>query len=286
MTVQSCSGVVGTPLHMQHSTSTELKPTTTHIKKSSPLTDSLAQEPELAKAQRGAKRSTLHFSFSSQQRSMEKAGRQEHVIGIPVSNRAFGIEEPDFPSEGAAYHHVDAKGSANTRTSSRLGSRNGDRLAQGIKEHVTLGPKLYETMKGKLTLGARILQAGGVEKVFRRWFAVEKGEKLLRASQCYLSTTAGPIAGMLFISTERIAFRSDRSLALTTPRGDVTVRVPYKVDIPLRRVKTAKPSENRHRPEQKYVQVVTDDGFEFWFLGFVSFQVTLKNLELAVAQAQ
>uniref|UniRef100_A0A453CGQ2 GRAM domain-containing protein n=2 Tax=Aegilops tauschii subsp. strangulata TaxID=200361 RepID=A0A453CGQ2_AEGTS len=82
---------------------------------------------------------------------------------------------------------------------------------------VTLGPKLYETVRGKLSLGARILQAGGVEKVFRRWFAVEKGEKLLNASQCYLSTTAGPIAGMLFVSTEKVAFRSDRSLALTSP---------------------------------------------------------------------
>ncbi|KAL5215517.1 hypothetical protein ABZP36_006918 [Zizania latifolia] len=213
---------------------------------------------------------------------MEKAGH-EHVIGIPVSNRAFGIEEPDLPSEGAAYHG-DAKSSATARTSSKFGRTGGDRLAQGIKEHVTLGPKLYETVKGKLTLGARIFQAGGVEKVFRRWFAVEEGEKLLKASLCYLSTTAGPIAGMLFISTEKIAFRSDRSLALTSPRGD-TVRVPYKVAIPLRRVKTAKPSQNKHRPEQKYLQLVTDDGFEFWFMGFVSFQLTLKNLELAVAQA-
>jgi hypothetical protein len=34
-----------------------------------------------------------------------------------------------------------------------------------------------------------------------------------------------------------------------------TVRVPYKVAIPLGRVKTAKPSENKDRPEQKYVQV-------------------------------
>lgn len=34
---------------------------------------------------------------------MEKAaGQHEHVIGIPVNNRAFGIEEPDFPSNGPA----------------------------------------------------------------------------------------------------------------------------------------------------------------------------------------
>ena len=154
-----------------------------------------------------------------------------------------------------------------------------------VDSAVTLGPKLYETVRGKLSLGARILHAGGVENVFRRWFAVEKGEKLLKASQCYLSTTAGPIAGMLFVSSERVAFRSDRSLALTSPTGD-TVRVPYKVDIPLRRVKTAKPSENKHRPEQKYVQVVTDDGFEFWFMGFVGYQASLQHLEQAIAQAQ
>ncbi|KAL6652344.1 hypothetical protein ACP70R_011269 [Stipagrostis hirtigluma subsp. patula] len=213
---------------------------------------------------------------------MEKAGR-EHVIGIPVSNRAFGIEEPEFPSKGAAYHG----GAKNPSAAARTGKsgRTGDRVAQGLKEHVTLGPKLYETVKGKLSLGARIIQAGGVEKVFRRWFAVEKGEKLLKASQCYLSTTAGPIAGVLFISTEKVAFRSDRSLAVTSPGGD-TVRVPYKVAIPLGRVKSAKPSENKDRPEQKYVQVVTDDGFEFWFMGFVKYQVSLQQLEEAIARSQ
>jgi len=215
------------------------------------------------------------------QEEMEKAGH-EHVIGIPVNNRAFGIEEPDFPSNGAAKNAAAAGGRA-----AKFGGRTGDRVAQGLKEHVTLGPKLYETVKGKLSLGARILQAGGVEKVFRRWFSADKGEKLLRASQCYLSTTAGPIAGMLFVSTERIAFRSDRSLALTSPQGGGTVvRVPYKVAIPLARVKTAKPSKNKDRPEQKYVQVVTDDGFEFWFMGFVRYQVSLQELEKAIAQSQ
>ena len=148
-----------------------------------------------------------------------------------------------------------------------------------------LGPKLSDTVKGKLTLGAKILQAGGVEKMFRQWFSVDKNENLLRASQCYLSTTAGPIAGLLFVSTARVAFRSDRSLAVSTPRGD-KARVPYKVTIPLRMVKAVRPSENKHRPEQKYVQVVTDDGFEFWFMGFVKYQVSLQELEKAIARSQ
>jgi hypothetical protein len=59
---------------------------------------------------------------------MEKAGH-EHVIGIPVNNRAFGIEEPDFPSNGAAKNATAAVG----RTA-KFG-RTGDRVAQGLKEH-------------------------------------------------------------------------------------------------------------------------------------------------------
>ncbi|PWZ44367.1 putative GEM-like protein 8 [Zea mays] len=222
---------------------------------------------------------------------MEKAaGQHEHVIGIPVNNRAFGIEEPDFPSNGAA-KNATARGAGGRRRGTA-----GDRVAQGLKEHVTLGPKLYETVKGKLSLGARILRAGGVGKVFRRWFSSPVGgggERLLRASQCYLSTTAGPIAGMLFVSTERVAFRSDRSLALplASPAagggGTTTVlRVPYKVSIPLRRVAAARPGQNRDRPEHKYVQVVTRDGFDFWFMGFVRYQASLQELEKAVAQSQ
>ncbi|KAG8060144.1 hypothetical protein GUJ93_ZPchr0002g24773 [Zizania palustris] len=228
---------------------------------------------------------------------MEGSTSRDHVIGIPVSNTAYGIEERDFPAEetttpdhggliGSFQSSNDADNSTTTmdRTSNKFG-RKGDKIAQGIKEHVTLGPKLSETVKGKLTLGARILQAGGVENIFRHWFNVDKNEKLLRASQCHLSTTAGPIAGMLFVSTERVAFRSDRSLAVATPHGD-KLRVPYKVTIPLRKVKVVKPSENKHKPEQRYIEVVTNDGFEFWFMGFVSYHRSLHHLEQAIAQAR
>ncbi|KAJ1280106.1 hypothetical protein BS78_04G206200 [Paspalum vaginatum] len=223
---------------------------------------------------------------------------QGHVVGIPVSSRAYAIEEPDFPADETPDHghggfpssfqsSHDANGSTTTtdhRPTSSHG-RKGDNIAQGIKEHVTLGPKLSSTVKGKLTLGAKIFQAGGVEKMFRQWFSVDKNEKLLRWSQCYLSTTAGPIAGLLFVSTARVAFRSDRPLAVSSPRGD-RARVPYKVTIPLRKVKAVRPSENKHRPEQKYVHLLTNDDFEFWFLGFVSYNRSLQHLEQAVAYAQ
>uniref|UniRef100_A0A0A9D8V2 GRAM domain-containing protein n=1 Tax=Arundo donax TaxID=35708 RepID=A0A0A9D8V2_ARUDO len=229
---------------------------------------------------------------------MEGSTSQDHVIGIPVSSRAYGIEEPDFPVEETTPDHGGFVGSFQSnsfhdepnisttadRPRSKHG-RKGDKIARGIKEHVTLGPKLADTVKGKLTLAAKIVQAGGVEKAFRQWFSVDKNEKLLRASQCYLSTTAGPIAGMLFVSTARVAFCSDRSLAVSTQRGD-KARLPYKVTIPLRKVKAVRPSENRHRPEQRYIELVTNDGFEFWFMGFVTYNRSLQHLEQAVAYAQ
>ena len=91
-----------------------------------------------------------------------------------------------------------------------------------------IGLKFSETVKGKLSLGARILQLGGVKRVFRQNFGVREGEKLLKVSQCYLSTTAGPIAGLLFISTQRVAFCSERSIKFSSPNGEL-VRIHYKV---------------------------------------------------------
>jgi hypothetical protein len=63
-----------------------------------------------------------------------------------------------------------------------------------------LGRKLSETVKGKLSkLGARILQAGDVERVFRQVFSAEKGERLVKALQSYLYTP--PVAPSLGCSS-------------------------------------------------------------------------------------
>jgi hypothetical protein len=177
-------------------------------------------------------------------------------------------------------------------------------------------------VKGKLSLGAKVLQAGSMDKVFRQYFPVEKEEKLLKAFQCYLSTTAGPIAGMLFISTEKIAFHSDRPLDLTSPKGRTT-RVPYKVTkenpclivkvswiknlvksyldvhlksklmkflylpqvmIPTKRIKNAAVRGNLYNPDEKYIDVVTVDGFDFWFMGFISYTKSFKYLQHVISE--
>lgn len=91
-----------------------------------------------------------------------------------------------------------------------------------------VGANISETIKRKLSLGALIVQVGGVEKVFNQNFSVKEGEKLLKVSQCYLSTTSGPLAGLLFISTEKVAFCSERSLKVFTQKGHMR-RIRYKV---------------------------------------------------------
>ncbi|RVX16329.1 GEM-like protein 4 [Vitis vinifera] len=159
-----------------------------------------------------------------------------------------------------------------------------DNFVDGVREHVRLGPKFSETVKGKLSLGARILQVGGVKRVFKQIFGVE-GEKLLKASQCYLSTTRGPIAGLLFISSQRIAFCSDRSIKFSSPNGEL-IRIHYKVSIPLRKIKRANQSENVKNPSQKYMEIVTVDNFDFWFMGFLNYQKAFSYLQQALCEAQ
>ncbi|KAH9707368.1 GEM-like protein 4 [Citrus sinensis] len=149
---------------------------------------------------------------------------------------------------------------------------------------VRLGPKITETVKGKLSLGAKILQVGGMEKIFKQLFAVKEEEKLLKACQCYLSTTAGPIAGLLFISTEKVAFCSERSLKFYSSKGEL-IRVHYKVLIPLGKIKRVNQSVNMKKQSEKYIEVYTVDGFDFWFMGFLNYQKAFKYLQQAISQS-
>ncbi|RCV42390.1 hypothetical protein SETIT_9G212900v2 [Setaria italica] len=206
---------------------------------------------------------------------------QEHVIGIPLASFAYAQEETQGKPSCSALVHKKNKSSFIYRMSKL--SKKTDNYMQGFKEHLNLGPKFSETIKGKLSFGAKVLQAGSIDKVFREYFVVGKDEKLLKAFQCYLSTTAGPISGMLFISTEKIAFHSDRPLSIACPKGGRT-RVPYKVLIPAKRIKSASVRGNLYNPDEKYIDLVTVDGFDFWFMGFISYEKSFKYLRHVISE--
>ncbi|KAK4479692.1 hypothetical protein RD792_015222 [Penstemon davidsonii] len=228
----------------------------------------------------------------------KKKLHKEHVIGIPTSsiytwNSAELAILPDpaaqyrqlLPSSIDSYSKIrHSRGVSVIAKMIKLG-QNMDLFAQGIREHLRLGSKLSETLKGKLSLGARILQVGGMEKVFKQNFNIRDDEKLLKASQCYLSTTVGAIAGLLFVSNNKVAFCSERSIKISSATGKL-LKLHYKVMIPLGQIKRANESENVKKPTQKYVQLVTEDNFDFWFMGFLNHQKTLKYLQQAIPQAR
>ncbi|KAH9724967.1 putative GEM-like protein 8 [Citrus sinensis] len=150
----------------------------------------------------------------------------------------------------------------------------GSNFACRIRDHV----------KSKLSLGAKIIQKGGRENIFKQIFGLTEGEEFLKASQCYLSTTRGPIAGLLFISNKKIAFCSERSISYSSSTGEL-IRTPYKVLIPIQKIKSINESENVNKPEQKYVEIVTVDDFEFWFMGFLRYEKAYRNLQKAISMA-
>ncbi|GMP92301.1 hypothetical protein CsSME_00042585 [Camellia sinensis var. sinensis] len=229
-----------------------------------------------------------------------KTQQLAHVFGTPVSSHVAYLGEmtpkrilhdPASASASASQYQISSSsiGSLKLKQNqvdrmNKLGGKQ-DNLANGIREQVKLGRKITETVKGKLSLGAKIIRAGGVEKIFKHNFSIREGEKLLKASQCYLSTTAGPIAGLLFISTDKVAFFSDRSIKLSSPTGEF-IRIRYKVVIPLVKIKRANESQTMKRPSQKYIQIVTVDNFDFWFMGFLNYRGTFKYLQQALSQAQ
>ncbi|KAI3902061.1 hypothetical protein MKW98_013735 [Papaver atlanticum] len=129
------------------------------------------------------------------------------------------------------------------------------------------------------------LSGSGMQKIFKITFRVEEGEKLLKASRCYLSTTAGPIAGLLFVSTLKIAFCSEKSLTISSTNGGL-IRTPYKVVIPIEKIKRVEESQNINKPKQKYIEIVTVDHFDFWFMGFVNYDKAFKTLQKSINTSQ
>ncbi|KAK7407719.1 hypothetical protein VNO78_09755 [Psophocarpus tetragonolobus] len=211
------------------------------------------------------------------------------VVGTPLSlatynqlNKLFNKYLPD-PANERQLSTTRSKQSTIYSIINKI-EKKADSFSQGVRDHVRLGPTMMETVMGKLSLGARILQVGGVKKIFNQLFTVRKEEKLLKASQCYLSTTSGPLAGLLFISTDKVSFCSERSMKVFSSKGEM-IRIRYKVSIPLKRIKYVNQSRNLEKPTQKYMEIVTEDNFEFWFMGFLKYQKTFNYLEQAISQA-
>ena len=58
-----------------------------------------------------------------------------------------------------------------------------------------------------------------------------------------------------------------------------------QVLIPIRGIKEVNESQNVNKAEQKYLEIVTEDYSEFWFVGFLRYDKALKHLNKAISMA-
>ncbi|KAJ0635392.1 putative GEM-like protein [Helianthus annuus] len=197
------------------------------------------------------------------------------VMGAPIVSRGLILSK--------AYQPIyTLPNSSKLNTTERI-----DTLAVSTKNHGnrSLGPKLIEIVKHRLSYGAKILPLGREGRIFRKSFSTTDCENLLHTSRCSIYTTAGAIKGILFISNERVGFCSDRSLKTYSAAGEM-LKFQYKVSIPLEKIKGAEESFNIKMPSNKYVELVTVDGFSFWFLDFPNSKRTLRSLHQAINQSR
>jgi len=152
--------------------------------------------------------------------------------------------------------------------------------------HLSAGPSVIETAWGMVNTRSKILTHGGFENMFKQAFPSPGDELLKKTYSCFLATSKGPVAGTLFISSQRLAFCSDRPLVYTPVPGENYCYSYYKVVIPIDRIKDVIPSVNHEKKHaEKYIELVTQDSYEFWFMGFVNYDKGVKNLEAALPNA-
>ncbi|KAJ0432276.1 putative GEM-like protein [Helianthus annuus] len=157
-----------------------------------------------------------------------------------------------------------------------------ERESSAVSKNHGFGPKLIEMIKHKLTYGSKIVPLGRGGKIFDKRFSIRDGERLLHASRCSIYTTAGAISGILFISTERVSFCSDRSLKTYSTTGKL-LKFQYKVSIPLKKIDGVGEITNLKRPSNMYMELVTVDNFSFWFLGFPNYKKTVECLRQTIS---
>lgn len=159
-------------------------------------------------------------------------------------------------------------------------TKKGQDYAGEMWQHLKTGPSITDAAVGRIAQGTKALAEGGYEKIFATTFETVPDEKLLKYYPCYLSTSAGPVMGMLYMSTAKLAFSSDNPLSYKV--GEETQWSYYKVVIPLHQLKAVNASKSKANPNEKYIQIISVDSHEFWFMGFVNYDSAVQNLQGAL----
>lgn len=168
---------------------------------------------------------------------------------------------------------------------SKLGKQ-AESVAGSFWGHMKVSNSLPDAAIGRITTGTKLWREGGFEGVYKHQFGpFQPNETLKKTYACHLSTSNGAVSGTLYITNLKFAFCSDRELTYYPTPGQQQSSY-YKVILPLDKVREVVPVANQKKPTDKYIQVVTKDGHEFWYMGFVNYDKGIKNMQEAVRLAQ
>ncbi|KQK15210.1 GEM-like protein 1 [Brachypodium distachyon] len=160
-------------------------------------------------------------------------------------------------------------------------ARKTEGIAGDVWQHLKTGPSITDAAMGRIAQISKVISEGGYDKIFQQTFECLPDEKLKKAYACYLSTSHGPIMGVLYVSTAKLAFCSDSTVAYVT-EDNKTASAIYKVVIPVPHLRSVTPTASQQNPAERYIQVVSVDNHEFWFMGFVNYDSAVKCLQDAV----
>ncbi|GAB4848767.1 hypothetical protein Ancab_003494 [Ancistrocladus abbreviatus] len=162
----------------------------------------------------------------------------------------------------------------------REAAKKAEDLAGNTWQHLKTSPSLADAAMGRIAHSTKVLAEGGYEKIFRQTFDTVPEELLQNSYACYLSTSAGPVMGTLYVSTKKLAFCSDSPLPYKS--GSQTEWSYYKVVIPLYQLKAVNPSSSRVNSAEKYIQIISVDNHEFWYMGFLDYESAVTSLQEAL----
>ncbi|GLT81617.1 hypothetical protein SLE2022_000580 [Rubroshorea leprosula] len=233
---------------------------------------------------------------SSQPPSDEKWGT--HVMGAPAvptchpDNKKAALWGAAATDQAQYFHHPYLQYSPIEKSNGspmesilhvfNTWTNKAETMANNVWHNLKTGSSVPGAAWGKMNLTAKAITGGGFEPLFKQTFATFPNEKLNKTFACYLSTSTGPVAGTLYLSNIHIAFCSDRPLSFTAPSGQVTWSY-YKVMVPLGKIGIINPVMMKDNPSEKYIQVVTVDGHDFWYMGFVNYEKASKHLSQSLS---
>ncbi|PRQ48557.1 putative GRAM domain-containing protein [Rosa chinensis] len=211
-----------------------------------------------------------------------------NTIPVHDSNQgssAYAGQSPGLTSSFSFKDSVESVRNVLGRWTKSVGeaSRKAEDLAGNTWQHLKTSPSLADAAMGRIAQGTKVLAEGGYERIFRSTFETVPEEQLQNSFACYLSTSAGPVMGVLYVSSAKVAYCSDNPISYKA--DNQTEWSYYKVVIPLHQLKAVNPSSSRSNPAEKYIQVISVDNHEFWFMGFLNYDAAVECL-LGALQAR